>query len=273
MNNDEKTINLLNDAMFKSLVRSPEAREIVLKVIQDSTKISFEFLQKAEFMGGEIPKSHIKEKGKISDVIIKIDSVKIILEMNQFYTKEIFDKNLQYAYAWNTRESKRNRTFLINFDAFDAFHTDKPLLDFFMRDQEKHEESKLIASYHLILENYKNSHYNISEETKTFMELLQTKATMKELKEKYKGNEVYEKLMKKIEQLTQDEEFLGYYDLEEKHKWELNDSYETGVEQGIKQGMHQNKLDMAKKMLKQHEEISKIILYTGLAKEEITSLK
>ena len=79
--------------------------------------------------------------------------------------------------------------------------------------------------------------------------------------------------MKKIEQLTQDEEFLGYYDLEEKHKWELNDSYETGVEQGIKQGMHQNKLDMAKKMLKQHEEISKIILYTGLAKEEITSLK
>ena len=35
MNNDEKTINLLNDAMFKSLVRSPEAREIVLKVIQE----------------------------------------------------------------------------------------------------------------------------------------------------------------------------------------------------------------------------------------------
>ncbi len=30
------------------------------------------------------------------------------------------------------------------------------------------------------------------------MELLHTKATLKELKEKYKGNEVYEKLMKKI---------------------------------------------------------------------------
>lgn len=25
--------------------------------------------------------------------------------------------------------------------------------------------------------------------------------------------------MKKIEQLTQDEKFMGYYDLEEKHKW------------------------------------------------------
>ena len=94
-----------------------------------------------------------------------------------------------------------------------------------MRDQEKHEESKLIASYHLILENYKNTHYNISEETK---------ATMKELKEKYKGNEVYEKRMKKIEQLPQDEEFMGYYDLEEKHKWQINDAYKTGYLYGLR---------------------------------------
>ena len=64
MNNENKIINLANDAMFKSLVRSPEARSIVLNLIQDLTQISFEFLQKAEFMGGEIPKAHINEKGK-----------------------------------------------------------------------------------------------------------------------------------------------------------------------------------------------------------------
>ena len=164
MNNENKIINLMNDAMFKNLVRSPEARNIVLKLIQDLTQISFELLQKAEFMGGEIPKAHINEKGKISDVVVKIGPVKIILEMNQFYTKEIFDKNLQYAYAWNIRESHLEKTFLINFDAFNVFHTDKPLLDFLMRDKDEHEESKLIISYHLILENYKNSLYNISEE-------------------------------------------------------------------------------------------------------------
>ena len=101
------------------------------------------------------------------------------------------------------------------------------------------------------------------------MELLHTKATLKELKEKYKGNEVYEKLMKKIEQLTQDEEFMGYYDLEEKHKWQINDSYETGIEQGI----HQKQIDIAKWMLKKKMSIKDIIDATGLAKEEITSLK
>ena len=109
------------------------------------------------------------------------------------------------------------------------------------------------------------------------MELLHTKATLKELKEKDKGNEVYEKLMKKIEQLTQDEKFMGYYDLEEKHKWQINDSYETGilvgVGKGIEQGKHQNKLDMAKWMLKKKMSIKDIIDATGLAKEEITSLK
>ena len=137
-----------------------------------------------------------------------------------------------------------------------------------MRDQEKHEESKLIASYHLILENYKNSHYNISEETK---------ATMKELKEKYKGNEVYEKRMKKIEQLTQDEEFMGYYDLEEKHKWQINDAYKTGylyeLKLSFEQTIHQNKLNMAKWMLEEKMDIEDVIYVTGLKIEEITNLQ
>lgn len=105
------------------------------------------------------------------------------------------------------------------------------------------------------------------------MELLHTKATLKELKEKYKGNEVYEKLMKKIEQLTQDEQFMGYYDLEEKHKWQINDSYETGILVGVGKGIHQKQIDIAKWMLKKKMSIKDIIDATGLAKEEIASLK
>ena len=72
---------------------------------------------------------------------------------------------------------------------------------------------------------------------------------------KDKGNEVYEKLMKKIEQLTQDEKFMGYYGLEEKHKW------------------HASKTNrLAKSMLEKKMDIEDVIYVTGLAIEEITSL-
>ncbi len=100
---------------------------------------------------------------------------------------------------------------------------------------------------------------------------------MKELKEKYKGNEVYEKRMKKIEQLTQDEEFMGYYDLEEKHKWQINDAYKTGYLYGLKlsfeQTIHQNKINMAKWMLEEKMDIEDVIYVTGLKIEEITNLQ
>ena len=272
MKNNDK-INLLNDAMFKSLVRSSEARNIVLKVIHDITHVAMEELEQANFIGGEIPKMNIHEKGKISDVIISANTNSLILEMNQWYTSEILDKNLQYAFAWNVQSSHLTKIILINFDEFNTpFHTDKPLLEFKMRDEGRHVESDLITSYHLILANYNNPLYNVSEETRTFMEFLHSKKTITELEEKYKGNEAYLKMIKKIKKLTQDEKFMGYYDLEEKHQWQLNDSYKTGVKQGIEQGVHQNKIEMAKMMLGKYSQ-EEIIRLTGLTKKEITNLK
>ena len=99
------------------------------------------------------------EKGKISDVIIKIENCKIILEMNQTDTKDIFDKNVSYAFALaktSTHMSKeRKRVILINFDGFNRFKTDEPILIFQLQDEDGHIESELYLSFHLILENAK----------------------------------------------------------------------------------------------------------------------
>lgn len=93
-------INLINDAMFKALFRSVEARKVVSEVISVLTGIDKDILMKADYQGGEIPKKNIKEKGKVSDVIIKIDNNnKIIVEMNQSYTNNIFNKNTSYAFS------------------------------------------------------------------------------------------------------------------------------------------------------------------------------
>jgi predicted transposase/invertase (TIGR01784 family) len=49
--------------------------------------------------------------------------------------------------------------------------------------------------------------------------------------------------------------------------------YDDGIKQGMKQGIEQNKLEIAKKMLKEHENIEKIMLYVSLTKEEIEDIK
>ena len=84
-----KEINMLNDAMFKSLFRSIEARDMVSTFLSSITGIKKEVLMNADYQGGELPKKNIHEKGKTSDIIIKIeDNHKIVLEMNQKYLNE-----------------------------------------------------------------------------------------------------------------------------------------------------------------------------------------
>ena len=57
-------INMLNDAMFKSVIRSEEARPLVNKFLHFLTNIEMEKLERATFMGGEIPKKISKKKEK-----------------------------------------------------------------------------------------------------------------------------------------------------------------------------------------------------------------
>ena len=270
--NKPKIINMLNDAMFKSIIRSKEARPLVNNFLHSLTHVEEEKLENATYMGGEIAKKHIHEKGKSSDIIITVEDCKIILEMNQTDTLDIFDKNTSYAFALSRISShvseKRKKVILINFDGFNRFKTDDPILTFRLQDKYGHIESELYLSFHLILENAKKSQYNIAKEVEEFMDFFTKYKNIDELKEKYKGKEKFMDMVKKVEDLTADEEFLMYYDLEEKHKHEKQSSYELGIERG----MEQNSIEIAKKMLAQKEDIEKIMNYTNLTEEEIKNI-
>ena len=107
-----KTFNMLNDAMFKSVFRSVEARKMVATFLSRITGIEESILESAEYQGGELVKNNIQEKGKVSDIIIKIqDDNKIILEMNQYVSNYIFEKNMSYAFTMfsenNTNKYKK----------------------------------------------------------------------------------------------------------------------------------------------------------------------
>ena len=185
--NKHKMINMLNDAMFKSIIRSKEARPLVNNFLHSLTHVEEEKLEKATYMGGEIAKKHIHEKGKSSDIIITVEDCKIILEMNQTDTLDIFDKNTSYAFALSTISThiseKRKKVILINFDGFNRFKTDEPILVFRLQDEHGHIESELYLSFHLILENAKKSQYNIAKEVEEFMDFFTKYESIEELKD------------------------------------------------------------------------------------------
>ena len=70
--------------------------------------------------------------------------------------------------------------------------------------------------------------------------------------------------IEKIEALISDPNFAGAYDLEEKHRFEIEDSHLGEYLEG--------KLEIAKSMLKDNVDVEVISKYTSLSIDEINSL-
>ena len=100
--------------------------------------------------------------------------------------------------------------------------------------------------------------------------------TISNLKEKYKDGDVMA-FAKKAEDLSKDTRFINYYNIEEMHEAEKQDFYNTGKEDGLKEGKlegeHQRSIEIAKNMLAANEPLEKIITYTGLSEEEVSNLQ
>ena len=278
-----KKIDLCNDACFKAIFRSIEARNIVATFLSKITGISKEKIKHASFTGGEIPKSILNEKRKDSDVIVKLNENElVIVEMNNSYNSNIFNKNSQYAFSIinETTKSKKkySNVILINIDNFNHFHTDKPIITFKHRDKYNHIENNLYKSIHLILDNCVNTLYNkdVDSEIIKFSKFLK-QTNLKELKKIFKGDEDYMAAVRKVEELSTDPRFIGYYDVEEAHRQDLEDTLDYGISvglsQGISQGEEKKQHEIAQNMLSKKMPFELIAEITNLSISEIKNLK
>jgi predicted transposase/invertase (TIGR01784 family) len=144
-----------------------------------------------------------------------------------------------------------------------------------LRDEEGIIEHNLYNSFHIILENIGNTKYNIDTEIKKVSELLKM-TQIREMKEKFKGDESYMAAIRKVEDLSTDPNFIGYYDIEEARRQDLEDMKNTGIrigmERGVEKGITNEKIEIAKKMMDKNMSIEDIIELTSLSKEEIEKL-
>ena len=274
---EQQTINLMNDALAKSILRSKEARGPVIKFLSGITHIPKRKFKDALFVGGEIPKNHKKEKGKVSDVMCILRDTIIIIEVNDSYYQNLFRKNSLYAYATlvssipvNAEEYKK--VILVNIDSFNHFKVEEPILTFTTRCKEL-EEHGLYTSYHVILANITSTNYNIDKDVRKFGEFLNSKLTIKELKVKYEGDEEYMDIARKVEQFMKDNNLVQYYDLEASHKFEVEDSFNTGKNEGKKEERITRSMEIAKNLLNLNIDLSTIMKSTGLSKQEIMRLQ
>ena len=77
---------------------------------------------------------------------------------------------------------------------------------------------------------------------------------------------------RKVEDLSTDPEFIGYYDYEQAHQDDLEMAEYTGLKKGIEQGIQQNKKEMVINMINEGLELEVISKITKLSMEEIKKI-
>ena len=269
----EKKINLCNDILFKAVFQSEEARSVMITFLNHITLIPREELERAFFVTMELPKLSQKEKGKKVDLLVKLKGgSRIIVELNAWKSKNIFEKNTQYAFHQNISNTPKKvkvypTTILININNFKRIDTKEPVVLFQPSSKENQVETNLYQSYHFILANARIKRYNEDKELRKFAQFLSCK-TLEEAKQFGKEFEEYMPLYQKLCRLLRNEDFLTVYDREETHKEEIAYS----KEEGIAIGEEKKEKEIARNFKRDGIPIEIISKNTGLTMEQIRML-
>ena len=266
-----KVLDLKKDTIFKSFMMSKNTNNYKAKLIHLITGISEIDLKKAVYQSIEHPISNSSDKVYKTDIITTVKNHILSLEMNKKFYEDSLIKNSDYRSKIISESLKSGESYQtqrqviqINFDNYHIYKGDRIIYEFRMREKETLEEEyrNSSISYHVDLENLKR--YNKDDELKKLLEIF-----ISEDIDKLRGSKEMDEAIEELERLSQDENIIGLYDaelLQEKHEKSIR-------EEGLKEGINQEKIEIAKNLLKMNMKIEDISKATNLSVEKIDKLR
>ncbi len=262
-------IKLCSDTTFKYLYKNPKLKPWFDEIILEKCGLDlsgFELVDNETNTGNQI-------KDYRMDLVLKKEDTIVIIEMNDSYYQHLRIKNYSYLYriAGNRFETGENyhpmETKLILFNNY-SYQKNSKVKEVHYLLMEPHLQDVIedIESFEIYLPEFKDLCYD-NNEIDIRLSLFQ-KESYEEMRKATKNSRDLE-IIEELERLAMDEEFIYAYDHEAVRKKEENSIRKDSYEEGIAQ----EKMEIAKSMLKGKEPIEKISQYTGLSLSEIQKLK
>ena len=274
---EKRFISLLSDTTFKHLFKKEDYKEffnVIIKSIIDMDISNFE-LYDAELNSGN------EKRDYRLDILLVNSDIDIIIsiEMNQFPSEVTKFKNRLYVYTLLAKslnsgeDAKKKYIIQINFNKEKHPYVSKA--SYSVMDLDTHKEIKDFKIHEVYLENYKGIRYNGDNKEEMYLSLF-TATSYEELRE-IAGNEKEAlKIVDELEKLGIDDELGAVYDNEQMQKRLLNTArnwgYDDGKAEGLEEGKKEEKISIAKNLLKDGMSIESVSKNTGLSIEELQKL-
>ncbi len=271
------------DKAFKEIMMKEENFEILKKVLESILEVTIE---KIELQPLHIPTGNIHLKGKEVDLLVVTNQGKIEVEVNTYYNDYVRVRNFSYiTNIYNNQVTVGDKysedTNVIQINLNYGIPDTKYRRIYKVRDEEGKEYIKNFYIYEINMEKLKKIWYDKNElEIEKNKYLLMLDMEIKDIK-KLPKDKVVKEYMEKIEKLNNDPMFINWITKEKDEQMIKNtqlynatqQGINIGINQGINQGIKQEKIEIAKSMLKKNMDIEDIIDITGLTKEEIEKLQ
>ena len=279
---EKKFISLLSDTTFKHFFKIEDYKEFFNTIIKPYTNMDIsEFrLYDTEFNSGN------EKRDYRLDILLESDKCDLIIliEMNQFPSKEIKYRNRLFVYTALARslnsgeDIKKKKVIQINFNKEKHHYVSKA--SYSVMDINTHKEIKDFKIHEVYLENYKGIRYNGDNKEEAYLSLF-TATSYEELREIAGDDKEALRIVDELERLGLDDKFGLAYDNEMMQKkmintarnWGYDDGKEAGKAEGIEEGAKAEKIEIAKNLLKSKVSFDLVSESTGLSVEEIEELK
>lgn len=288
---DEKMdmIPLSYDLVFKSIFKLN--LNLLVDFLNASLKIEIAKDEKIRILDSELPVTNKNERKKMIDIIVSInDKIFIDIEMNRSKFEYVMERNFNYLDKIATIIFEKGKSIKdinniqlnLNISPFEEDLEDI-IVPYGLLTQKIYPSNKRLIIKSLAL--YSKLYYNEGVRTKEIiwymMLIARTFSELYELSKQILDEKEVNRLMEAMIEMSNDGFIL--------HEWqkdkmdalvkqnEMEGAKQEGIEQGIKQGIEkgimENKIEIAKNMLKENMDIQTISRLTTLTETDIQKLK
>lgn len=284
---DEKMdmIPLSYDLVFKSIFKLN--LNLLVDFLNASLKIEIAKDDKIRILDSELPVTNKNERKKMIDIIVSInDKIFIDIEMNRSKFEYVMERNFNYLDKIATIIFEKGKSIKdinniqlnLNISPFEEDLEDI-IVPYGLLTQKIYPSNKRLIVKSLAL--YSKLYYNEGVKTKEIiwymMLIARTFSELYELSKQILDENEVNRLMEAMIEMSNDGFIL--------HEWqkdkmdalvkqnEMEGAKQEGIKQGIEQGIMENKIEIAKNMLKENMDIQTISRLTNLTEIDIQKLK
>ena len=281
------------DRCFKEVMLKESNKDLLKALLEHILKVE---IYKIEIKNSERLRENIHIKGMRTDLSLETNVGYINVEVNSYPNEYVHPRNFsyitdKYSHDIKVSETYNEKTKYIQINLSYGFMLDeenkklkKPkdteaIREYKVMDKTGKEYIKNLIIYEINMDYYLLLWYNRDkklEKEKVLVMLGLDKEGLEELSIKDK---VVSKYMKEVNTVNEDPEFREYISYEEDQRKirntlieQANEAKQKGYEEGLEQGINSNKIEIAKNMLKESQDLEFISRVTNLSVSEINEL-